>query len=40
MYGYKITNVHLVEVEVGADGHANAPPIGPPAPRCLRALHM
>jgi hypothetical protein len=27
-YGYKVTNAHRVEVQVGADGPANAPPSG------------
>jgi hypothetical protein len=27
-HGYGVTNAHRVEVEVGADGHANAPPSG------------
>jgi hypothetical protein len=27
-HGYRATNAHLVEVEVGADGLANAPPSG------------
>jgi hypothetical protein len=26
--GYGVTSAHRVEVEVGADGHANAPPSG------------
>jgi hypothetical protein len=44
-HGYGVTNVHRVEVEVGADGPASAPPSGaaaaaPPAgagslPICL-----
>jgi hypothetical protein len=27
-HGYMVTNAHRVEVEVGADGHASAPPSG------------
>jgi hypothetical protein len=27
-HGYRVTNAHRVEVEVGADGHASAPPSG------------
>jgi hypothetical protein len=27
-HGYGVTSAHRVEVEVGADGHANAPPSG------------
>jgi hypothetical protein len=29
-HGWKVTNAHRVEVEVGADGPASAPPPGPP----------
>jgi hypothetical protein len=36
-HGYGVTNAHREEVEVGADGHANAPPPGPPPPRRRRA---
>jgi hypothetical protein len=27
-HNYMVTNAHRVEVEVGADGHASAPPSG------------
>jgi hypothetical protein len=42
-HGYGVTNAHHVEVEVGADGHASAPPSGaaaaaPPAGAVLREL--
>jgi hypothetical protein len=36
-HGYGVTNAHRVEVEVGADGHASAPPVGPPPLRRRRA---
>jgi hypothetical protein len=31
-HSYKATNAHRVDGEVGADGHARAPPPGPPPP--------
>jgi hypothetical protein len=38
-HGYGVTSAHRVEVEVGADGHASAPPsraaaAAPPAGAC------
>jgi hypothetical protein len=35
--GYMVTNAHRVEVEVGADGPASAPPTGSPPLRRRRA---
>jgi hypothetical protein len=39
-HGYRVTNAHCVEVEVGADGHVSAPPswaaaVAPPAGAAL-----
>jgi hypothetical protein len=36
-HGYGVTSAHRVEVEVGADGHASAPPSDPPPLRRRRA---
>jgi hypothetical protein len=38
-HGYMVTNAHRVEVEVGSDGHASAPPPGPPPLRRRWASH-
>jgi hypothetical protein len=40
-HGYGITGAHRVEVEVGADGPANAPPSGAAAaaPPAVATLH-
>jgi hypothetical protein len=37
-HGYKVTNAHRVEVEVGADGPASSPPSGVAAAAPYRRL--
>jgi hypothetical protein len=36
-HSYRVTSAHHEEVGVSADGHASAPPPGPPPLRCGRA---